>query len=95
MAISSVGENEGLQAWPDVFSAHSPPLTATFTARKQAVAHIALFDALENSGELAIELQHKQAAENNHLQLKLFHLRRAITALGYDSDARKPRLSAW
>ena len=40
---------------------------------QQAVAHIALFDALENSGELAIELQHKQAAENNHLQLKLFH----------------------
>jgi glutamate dehydrogenase len=39
----------------------------------QALAHIALFDSLEGSADIAIELQHQQAAGNNHLQLKLFH----------------------
>ena len=45
---------------------------------EQALAHIELFDALEGSGELAIDLQHQQAAENNHLQLKLFHRQRPL-----------------
>ncbi len=40
---------------------------------QQAVQHIQLFDCLDGSGELAIDLQHKQAAETNHLQLQLFH----------------------
>ena len=39
----------------------------------QALAHIELFDALEGTADIAIQLQHQQAAENNHLQLKLFH----------------------
>ncbi|UVW36290.1 NAD-glutamate dehydrogenase [SAR92 clade bacterium H455] len=39
----------------------------------QALAHIELFDILEGTGDIAIQLQHQQAVENNHLQLKLFH----------------------
>ena len=73
MAISSVGENEG-QGLARRFQRAFPAAYRELYSPQQAVAHIGLFDALENSGELAIELQHKQAAENNHLQLKLFHL---------------------
>ena len=39
----------------------------------QALAHIELFDILEGTGDIAIQLQHQLAVENNHLQLKLFH----------------------
>ncbi len=39
----------------------------------QALAHIELFDSLEGTSDIAIQLQHQQAAQNNHLQLKLFH----------------------
>ncbi len=39
----------------------------------QALAHIELFDSLEGTADIAIQLQHQQAAQNNHLQLKLFH----------------------
>ena len=44
----------------------------------EALAHIELFDILEGTGDIAIQLQHQQAAENNHLQLKLFHRQKPL-----------------
>ena len=40
---------------------------------KQALKHIQLFDQLQDSGELAIDLKHQNQAGNNDLQLALFH----------------------
>ncbi|MDG0972396.1 MAG: NAD-glutamate dehydrogenase [Porticoccaceae bacterium] len=71
-ALKTSGKNEGAglarrfqRAFPAAYRERYTP--------QQALAHIALFDALESTGELAIELQHKPAEKNNHLQLKLFH----------------------
>ena len=72
LAIEQAGDNQGAtlarrfqRAFPGAYRELYTPL--------QALGHIELFDALEGSADLAIALQHQQAAENNHLQLKLFH----------------------
>ena len=71
-ALSSAGKNQGT-GLARRFQRAFPAAYRELYSPQQAVAHISLFDALENNGELAIELQHKYAEENNHLQLKLFH----------------------
>ncbi|MCS5587560.1 MAG: NAD-glutamate dehydrogenase [Porticoccaceae bacterium] len=71
-AISIYKEAKGLvavkrfqQAFPAAYKdLYSPP---------EALEHIALFDALEDDGQLAIDLQHRQGTENKYVQLKLFH----------------------
>jgi glutamate dehydrogenase len=72
LAIEQAGDSQGAalarrfqRAFPGAYRELYMPL--------QALGHIELFDALEGTGDLAIALQHQQAAENNHLQLKLFH----------------------
>ena len=71
-ATQLAGEIEGAalsrrfqRAFPAAYKERYSPI--------EAVNHIQLFDTLKSSGELAIALEHKQAGENNQLQLKLFH----------------------
>ena len=72
LAVEQAGDIQGValarrfqRAFPSAYRELYSPL--------QALAHIELFDVLDSSGDLAIALQHQQAAENNNLQLKLFH----------------------
>ncbi len=71
-AISAVGQHEGASL-ARRFQRAFPAAYRECYSPQAAVAHIALFDALESAGELAIALEHKHADENNRLQLKLFH----------------------
>jgi glutamate dehydrogenase len=71
-AIAASGKTEGLQlgrrfkqAFPSAYRELYSPV--------EALEHIQLFDPLEDSGNLAIDLRHQQQAENNQLKLVLFH----------------------
>ena len=66
------GKSEGA-AMARRFQRAFPAAYRELYSPKQAVAHIALFDALVSTDELAIDLQHKQSEKNNYLRLKLFH----------------------
>ena len=72
-AIVYWGEHDGSaigrqfkRAFPAAYREQNTPL--------QAVTDVLLIDDLENSGELAIAFNNLDGEENNHLQLKLFHL---------------------
>lgn len=54
------------RAFPAAYREQNTPL--------QAIADVLLIDELDNSGELAIAFNNLDGEENNHLQLKLFHL---------------------
>ena len=66
------GEAQGL-ALARRFKTAFPSAYRELYGPRDALAHIDLFDRMEDSGQLAIELRHQDAAENNDLQLVLFH----------------------
>ena len=71
-ALQSLGEADGL-AIGRRFKGAFPSAYRELYAPDEALAHIELFDGLEDAAELAIDLRHQHQAENNDLQLALFH----------------------
>ena len=71
-ALETLGEADGL-ALGRRFRSAFPSAYRELYAPDEALAHIALFDGLEDATELAIDLKHQHQAENNDLQLALFH----------------------
>ncbi|MDG1311226.1 MAG: NAD-glutamate dehydrogenase [Porticoccaceae bacterium] len=72
VAVNSCGESDGL-ALGRRFKSAFPSAYRELYAPEEALAHIELFDRLEDSADLAIDLKHQHQAENNDLQLALFH----------------------
>jgi glutamate dehydrogenase len=71
-ALEALGEIDGL-AIGRRFKAAFPSAYRELYCPEEALAHIELFDRLEDATELAIELRQQYQAENNDLQLALFH----------------------
>ena len=71
-ALQALGEADGL-AIGRRFKTAFPSAYRELYGPEEALAHIELFDGLEDATELAIDLRHQHQAENNDLQLALFH----------------------
>lgn len=76
-ALQTMPEADALTLARRFKQAFSSAYTEQYSS-EQALRHIKLFDALNDTNELAIELRHQYQADNNDLQLTLFHRDRAL-----------------